>query len=143
MNFNSWTILSAAVILASVGVLILLERVRPYACGERFFREGFWTELLFYTILQNLILAVVIGKLIQWLDGTTHLSRLHLISGWPLWVQVGFFVVTHDLYIYWFHRWQHHNLFLWRPPRAPPPNKPNDCVGRTRSAMLPILTHPH
>jgi hypothetical protein len=33
MNFNSWTILSAAVILASFGVLILLERVRPYDRG--------------------------------------------------------------------------------------------------------------
>src|ERR1700680_5270690 len=110
MNFNSWTILSTAVILVSVGVLILLERVRPYDRGERFFREGFWTYLLFYTILQNLILAVVIGKLIQWLDGTTHLSRLHLISGWPLWVQVGFFVVTPALFIYLFHRWQPPNL---------------------------------
>src|ERR1700674_5369899 len=105
MNFNGWTILSAGVILASVAVLILLERVRPYDRGERFFREGFWTDLLFYTILQNLILAVVIGKLIQWLDGTTHLSRLHLISGWPLWVQVGFFLGTHAPLLYLFPCW--------------------------------------
>jgi sterol desaturase/sphingolipid hydroxylase (fatty acid hydroxylase superfamily) len=139
MNFNSWTILSTAVILASVGVLILLERVRPYDRGERFFREGFWTDLLFYTILQNLILAVVIGKLIQWLDGTTHLSRLHLISGWPLWVQVGFFVVTHDLYIYWFHRWQHHNLFLWRLHEAHHSTKHVDWLAGTRSHMFEIL----
>src|SRR5258708_11531466 len=112
MNFNGWTVLSAAVILGSSGLLILLERLRPYDRGERFFREGFWTDLLFYTILQNLILAVVIGKLIQWLDGTTHLSRLHLISGSPPWVQVGFFPVHHALYLYRFPPPQHHNPSL-------------------------------
>src|SRR5580704_1506147 len=102
MNVNGWAAVSAAVILGAVGVLILLERRRPYDRGEQLFREGFWTDLVFYTVLQNLILAVVIGKIIQAIDGTTHLSRLHLISGWPIWAQVALFVVSHDLYIYWF-----------------------------------------
>src|SRR5258708_23172437 len=139
MNFNGWTVLSAAVILGSSGLLILLERLRPYDGGERLLREGFWPGLLFYTVLQNLILAVVIGKLIAWIDGTTHLSRLHLISGWPIWVQVTFFVVTHDLYIYWFHRWQQHNLFLWRLHEAHHSAKHVDWLAGARSHMFEIL----
>ena len=35
-----------------------------------------------------------------------------------MWVQVLFFLVTHDFYIYWFHRWQHHNPVLWRTHEA-------------------------
>ncbi len=139
MTLNQWTILSAAAILAAVGALILLERLRPYDRGERLFREGFWTDLLFYTILQNLVLAVVIGRFIQWLDGTTHLSRLHLISGWPVWLQVTFFVVTHDLYIYWFHRWQHHNLVLWRLHEAHHSAKHVDWLAGARSHSFEIL----
>jgi sterol desaturase/sphingolipid hydroxylase (fatty acid hydroxylase superfamily) len=139
MSLNGWTALSAAVILGAVGVLILLERVRPYDRGERLFREGFWTDLLFYTVLQNLILAVVIKEIIVWIDGSTHWSRLHLISGWPLWLQVTFFVVTHDLYIYWFHRWQHNNQFLWRLHEAHHSARHVDWLAGARSHMFEIL----
>jgi len=139
MSVNGWAAVSAAVILGAVGVLILLERRRPYDRGEQLFREGFWTDLVFYTVLQNLILAVVIGKIIQAIDGTTHLSRLHLISGWPIWVQVALFVVSHDLYIYWFHRWQHHNLFLWRLHEAHHSAKHVDWLAGARSHMFEIL----
>jgi sterol desaturase/sphingolipid hydroxylase (fatty acid hydroxylase superfamily) len=139
MSFNTWTVISAAVILVSVGVLIGLERLRPYDRGERLFREGFWTDLVFYTVVQNLILAVVIGKIIAWIDGTTHLSRLHLISGWPIWVQVTFFIVTHDLYIYWFHRWQHNNQFLWRLHEAHHSAKTIDWLAGARSHGFEIL----
>jgi sterol desaturase/sphingolipid hydroxylase (fatty acid hydroxylase superfamily) len=139
MSLKAWTIISSAVVLAAVGILILLERVRPYDRGERLFREGFWTDLVFYTVFQNIVLAVVIGKIIQWLDGTTHLSALHLISHWPIWLQVTLFVVTHDLYIYWFHRWQHSNLFLWRLHEAHHSAKTIDWLAGARSHSFEIL----
>jgi sterol desaturase/sphingolipid hydroxylase (fatty acid hydroxylase superfamily) len=139
MSLNGWTALSAAVILGSSGLLIALERVRPYDRGERLFREGFWTDLVFYTILQNLILAVVIKEIIVWIDGSTHWSRLHLISGWPLWLQVTFFVVTHDLYIYWFHRWQHSSPRLWRLHEAHHSTREIDWLAGARSHAFEIL----
>jgi hypothetical protein len=49
-------------------------------------------------------LALVINLLIGWIDGWTGASRHGLLSGWPIAAQVAFFVISHDLYIYWFHR---------------------------------------
>jgi sterol desaturase/sphingolipid hydroxylase (fatty acid hydroxylase superfamily) len=57
---------------------------------------------------------LVINLWIGWIDGWTGASRHGLVSGWPIAAQVAFFVISHDLYIYWFHRLQHGNRWLWR-----------------------------
>ena len=54
------------------------------------------------------------ARLSAWIGGATGLPRLHLLGAWPIWLQVLFFVVTHDLYIYLFHRLQHRSPTLWR-----------------------------
>src|SRR4029077_4791912 len=92
----------AAIVLAAV-LLVLLERFFPYRPGQRLLREGFWTDLLLYAVVQNWVLALVIGAVSRGLDRWTGLSRLGLLGGWPVWTQVVFFLVTHDLYIYLFH----------------------------------------
>jgi sterol desaturase/sphingolipid hydroxylase (fatty acid hydroxylase superfamily) len=109
-----WEIVSPLAIVGAAALLVLLERAVPYDRGQRFLREGFWTDLVCYSLVQNYALALLIGALIRWLDAGTGLSRLRLVAGWPLLWQVVFFLVTHDLYIYWFHRWQHRSPLLWR-----------------------------
>src|SRR5687768_16456810 len=109
-----WSIVSPVVIVGSALLFIALERVRPYDRGQKLFRAGFWTDLLLYTLLQSYVLAIVIGAATTWLDGASGASRLGVLSSWPVWAQVALFVVTHDLYIYWFHRWQHNSAVLWR-----------------------------
>ena len=65
--------------------------------------------------------ALVIGALIAWIDGARPGSRASAsCRRWPLALQVAFFVVTHDLYIYWFHRWQHRSPLALAPPRGAP-----------------------
>ena len=64
--------------------------------------------------MQSYLLGLLISRIIQLLDATSGLSRLHLVSSWPLWLQCGFFFVMHDFYIYCFHRLQHANRYLWR-----------------------------
>ncbi|MDP9121105.1 MAG: sterol desaturase family protein [Acidobacteriota bacterium] len=135
----TWNIISPAVIVAAVFVLILLEMRYPYDRGQQFFREGFWTDLIWYTFVQNYVLAVVIGQLIVWIDHGTGFSRLRLVSDWPLPLQVVFFLVTHDLYIYWFHRWQHSNKFLWRLHEAHHSARSVDWLAGTRSHVFEIL----
>jgi sterol desaturase/sphingolipid hydroxylase (fatty acid hydroxylase superfamily) len=135
----SLEIVSPLVIVGAVGVLALLERVCPYDRGQRFLRDGFWTDLLGYTLLQSYVLALLIGALIRWMDGASGLSRLHLLSGWPMALQVAFFVVTHDLYIYWFHRWQHASPVLWRLHEAHHSNESVDWLAGARSHSLEIL----
>jgi sterol desaturase/sphingolipid hydroxylase (fatty acid hydroxylase superfamily) len=56
-----------------------------------------------------------------------------------VWVQVLFFVVTHDFYIYWFHRFQHHSPFFWRTHEAHHSGKQVDWLAGSRSHAVEIL----
>jgi len=57
----------------------------------------------------------------------------------PIWIQLIFFLVTHDLYIYWMHRWQHKNKFLWRIHEAHHSPKKVDWLSGSRSHAIEIL----
>lgn len=133
------TALSLAIVVAAALALIALERRFPYEPRQRLFRDGFWSDLLLYTFAQSYVLGVVISALIRALDGATGLSRLHLVSAWPVPVQLAFFFVTHDLYIYGFHRLQHRNRWLWRLHEAHHSTKDVDWLSGSRSHALEIL----
>ncbi len=128
-------------VIASAAVLfVILERVFPYNRGQEVLREGFFDDLALYTIAQSYILGIVIFTfIIGRIDGWTGLSRLRLVSGWPLWLQLAFFTVTHDLYIYWMHRWQHSNKYLWRLHEAHHSPRKVDWLSGSRSHALEIL----
>src|SRR5262245_28989710 len=96
--FTDWKFLSPAIIVVASQVFILLERMFP-ADRQRLFRKGWAIDFFLYTLLQSYLLGLLINAFIAFLDGRTGLSRLHLVSGWPLWAQLGFFFVTHDFYI--------------------------------------------
>ena len=134
-----WSILSPVTIVVAALTLIVLERRFPYTRGQRLLRDLFWTDLLGYALVQSYLLGLVIARIIAWLDAQTSLSRLHLVSGWPVPVQVAFFVVTHDLYIYCFHRLQHRSPLLWRIHEAHHATADVDWLSGSRSHALEIL----
>ena len=61
------------------------------------------------------------------------------MSRWPVWVQLLFFLVTHDLYIYLFHRLQHRVPLLWRVHEAHHATDDVDWISGARSHPLEIL----
>ncbi len=132
-------LISTACIVGSALVLIGLERIFPYDKGQAFFRRGFWTDLVMYTLVQSFVLGILISHLIRWIDSSSGLSRLHLISHWPVPVQILFFLVTHDLYIYCFHRLQHRVPVLWRIHEAHHSVNHVDWVAGSRSHALEII----
>ena len=134
-----WSVLSPLIIAASAAGFAALERLRPYTPGQRIFRAGFWTDLLGYAFIQSYLLGLVIARLITWMDAATGLSRLHLVSAWPVSLQVVFFIVTHDLYIYLFHRLQHASPLLWRIHEAHHATADVDWLSGSRSHALEIL----
>jgi sterol desaturase/sphingolipid hydroxylase (fatty acid hydroxylase superfamily) len=134
-----WEILSPTLIVGSALVFVALERRFPYQRGQRILREGFWTDLVLYGLVQSYLLGLVIKGIIEALDGATGLSRWHLVSGWPVLLQLGFFFVTHDLYIYLFHRLQHRSKLLWRIHEAHHGPRQVDWLSGTRSHALEIL----
>jgi sterol desaturase/sphingolipid hydroxylase (fatty acid hydroxylase superfamily) len=136
---TSWEILSPVLIVTSAVIIIALERLFPYDRGQRLLRDGFWTDFIFYTLLQSYVLALVIGQIIAAIDGATGWSSRGLLAGWPIWLQVTFFVVTHDFYIYCFHRLQHRSRILWRLHEAHHSARNVDWIAGSRSHPLEIL----
>jgi sterol desaturase/sphingolipid hydroxylase (fatty acid hydroxylase superfamily) len=141
-----WHNLSAAeqqsfiIIIGSAILFIFLERLYPYTKGQRVLREGFFDDLALYTIAQSYILGIIVfAFIIRGIDESTGLSRLNLFADVPIWLQLVFFVITHDIYIYWMHRWQHKNKYLWRIHEAHHSPKKVDWLSGSRSHALEIL----
>ncbi|MBT8381135.1 MAG: sterol desaturase family protein [Ignavibacteria bacterium] len=131
---------STILIVVSAAGFIVLERFFPYTKKQKVLREGFFDDLALYTIAQSYILGILIfGFIIRFIDESTGLSRLQLFADVPIWIQLLFFLVTHDLYIYWMHRWQHKNKFLWRIHEAHHSPKKVDWLSGSRSHAIEIL----
>ena len=128
------------ILVISVITMITLERLVPYRKGLPFFREGFWIDLVWYTLIQSYFLKILIfDYIIAPTEQHFHFSSLHLISAWPVYLQVLFFFVTHDFYIYWFHRLQHHSKFFWRTHEAHHSVKEVDWMAGSRSHVVEII----
>ncbi|HYQ04447.1 MAG TPA: sterol desaturase family protein [Polyangiaceae bacterium] len=122
-------------------ILIVLERRFPYDRGQRLFREGFFTDLFGYGLFQSYLLGLLISGAISYVDRRTGWSRHGMVSGWPVLAQLGFFFVTHDFYIYWFHRLQHVSSWLWRIHEAHHSGDDVDWLSGTRSHALEICVN--
>ena len=140
-SLQIWSVLSPVLIVAGALVLIALERRFPYDRRQKLFRAGFWDDLIGYTFIQSYLLGLLITQVSTWIDGATGLSRLHLVSAWPIWVQVAFFIITHDLYIYTFHRLQHRFAPLWRIHEAHHATVDVDWLSGSRSHALEIMVN--
>ena len=119
--------------------LALLERRFPYNPGQKFLRPGFFTDFIWYNGVQSAVLGFVIGRILHAIDASTGASRGGLVSAWPVFLQLAFFVVTHDLYIYAFHRLQHRVPALWRIHEAHHSVPEVDWLSGVRSHPLEIL----
>jgi len=128
------------ILIVFVVFFIVLERLFPYTKGVKIFRKGFWMDLIWYTIIQSFVLKILIfDYIIAPLKGSLGLSESGYISHWPIWVLILFFLITHDIYIYWFHRWQHHNPYLWRTHEAHHSVRDVDWLAGSRSHAVEIL----
>jgi len=140
MHLFSVEVITTVLLVVSAVVIIFLERKFPYRKGLPIFRDGFWIDLVWYTFIQSFFLKIFIFNYIIYpLDQHYKLSSLHLVSSWPIIGQVLFFLVIHDFYIYWFHRWQHNSKILWRTHEAHHSNKEVDWLAGSRSHVLEII----
>jgi sterol desaturase/sphingolipid hydroxylase (fatty acid hydroxylase superfamily) len=136
MSLQVWSLI---IISAAAIAMMVLEKLYPYTKGQKIFREGFFNDIVMYSIVQSYLLGLIIFGLLNWIKLNTDLYQYSLVGNWPVWVQVLFFLITHDFYIYWFHRWQHNNKFLWRTHEAHHSPKTVDWLSGARSHSLEIL----
>lgn len=140
MFTNSVELITGILLVIGAATLIILERLYPYTPGLKFWRKGMFTDFVMYGIVQSYLLKILILDLIvKPIDGHFGLSDAKLIYDWPIWAQVGLFVITHDFYIYWFHRLQHHSPLLWRTHEAHHSCEQIDWIAGARSHSVEIL----
>lgn len=136
----SYQIFSYSIIICAAILFIILERIFPYNKDQKILREGFFNDLALYTIAQSYIFGIIIFTfIIKTIDNSTGLSRFHFFAGIPAWIQLIIFTITHDLYIYWMHRWQHNNKYLWRLHEAHHSPQKVDWLSGSRSHAFEIL----
>src|SRR5271165_2864118 len=131
--------ISLIIIISWAILLTILERIIPYQQGYRIFRKGYWMDFFWYTLVQSYFLGVFIAFIIRAINAGGAVSALHLITSWPLILQVLFFMVSHDLWQYWFHRVQHRNKYMWRIHEAAHATPEVDWLVGSRSHALEIL----
>jgi sterol desaturase/sphingolipid hydroxylase (fatty acid hydroxylase superfamily) len=120
--------------------MVTLERFFPYTKGLKFFREGFWLDFFWYTVFQSYVLKLFyFDKIIAPAKTALGFSESGYLSNWPIWALVLLFLVTHDLYIYWFHRLQHNTKIFWRTHEAHHSVKTVDWLAGSRSHFLEII----
>lgn len=134
----TWQILAPAIIVGGAIVIIIAERRWPYD-RQKLLRDGLALDLIGYALVQSFVLGFVIRGLVGWIDHATGASSHGLVGDWPFAAQVLLFVVTHDLYIYWFHRLQHSIPLLWRVHEAHHSAKQIDWIAGSRSHALEIV----
>jgi sterol desaturase/sphingolipid hydroxylase (fatty acid hydroxylase superfamily) len=128
-------------ILVLVALLLTwLERKFPYRKGLPVFRPGYWIDFFWYTLIQSYLLKILIfDYIILPADKRWHMPGNFSVGSWPVVLQVLFFLVLHDFYIYWFHRLQHHSKILWRIHEAHHSNKEVDWLAGSRSHSAEII----
>lgn len=136
MSLQVWSII---IISFAAVVMVILEKLFPYTKGQKIFREGFFNDIILYSIVQSYLLGLIIFGFLNWIKFNTDLYEYSLIGSWPVWIQVLFFLITHDFYIYWFHRLQHKNKVLWRTHEAHHSPKTVDWLSGARSHSFEIL----
>ncbi len=136
MSLQEW---SFVIIVAFAALMVMLEKLFPYTKGQKIFREGFFNDMVLYTIVQSYVLGLIIFGFLNYIKSNTNLYNYSLLDSWPVWVQVVVLVVVHDFYIYWFHRWQHNNKVLWRIHEAHHSPRSVDWLSGSRSHSLEIL----
>ncbi len=140
MNQEKVLIVTTSILVSWIFVMLIWERLRPYRPNQPIFREGIWLDVVWYTLIQSFFLKIVIFDWIIYpLQLHWDLSGVSFIRTMPVWGQVLFFLITHDFYIYWFHRFQHANKFFWRTHEAHHSGKKVDFVEGSRSHVVEII----
>lgn len=128
----------ALVLVGAALAIIAAERRWPYD-RQRLLRDGLGVDLIGYALVQSFVLAFVIRGLVGAVDRATGGTGHGLVGTWSFGAQLVFFTITHDLYIYGFHRLQHAVPLLWRLHEAHHSAREIDWIAGSRSHALEIV----
>jgi len=139
MNLDEIRWYSSGAVILSAAIVIALERLFPYERRQHFLRDQFFNDFVLYTLVQSYVLGMGFSYLMEAIRSSPDLTSLRFASAWPVAVQLLFFTILHDFYIYWFHRYQHNSKFFWRIHEAHHSALDVDWLSGSRSHTLEIV----
>lgn len=140
LGHENYLMILGVIIPSWTVIMIVLERFFPYTSGIKLFRRGFWIDLIWYTLIQSKVMEIIIFTyIILGLKAYLGLENFGPLSNWNFWLLLLMFFIIHDFYIYWFHRLQHNNKYLWRTHEAHHSGREVDWLAGSRSHFLEIL----
>lgn len=98
-------------------VFIPMEKAFPAWKGQGIFRRNWFTDLCFYLgqyLLWSSLLIWTLSRFGFWLDDILPTTFRAMVQSQPTWLQITEVVILSDFIIYWGHRFQHNNEFLWK-----------------------------
>ncbi len=117
MQFVNMLLATGSSLLFLALVFIPMEKVFPAKANQKIFRKN-WLLDFSYFLGQYLIWNGLVLKLLtyfnNWLNQQSFLSDRSFIYLQPTWLQAVEVLLLSDFIIYWAHRLQHKNEFLWQ-----------------------------
>lgn len=116
LSYQTWLACGASFLFLQV-IFWPMEKIFAANPEQKIFRSGWFTDVCFfigqYVLWSSFVTAVLwYGK--SGIDFFVPDGLRRILGVQPLWLQITEVVVLSDLFIYWAHRFQHHNPFLWR-----------------------------
>lgn len=139
MNITDTEMYSFIFVGVGAVVIIAFERIKPYKPEQKFFRKQLFNDFVMYSIFQNYFLGLLFANFVDWIDATTGIRQMGILSDTPVWAIVLGSLIFHDLYIYWFHKWMHYNNYLWRLHEAHHSTVEMDWLSGSRSHAIEIF----
>jgi len=117
MNFFSVIQATGLSFFILLAVFTLMEKAFPANAQQRIFRPNWVLDLCFF-LGQYFLWGAMVLLLLNYVNGLLNTFIPHTfrqkVAAQPWWLQAVEVVVLSDLVVYWAHRLQHNNAFLWR-----------------------------
>ncbi|MGZ4118189.1 MAG: sterol desaturase family protein, partial [Bacteroidia bacterium] len=117
MNFYKIVEATAISFVFLVLVFVPMEKVFPAKMNQRFFRPHWFLDLCYFLgqyFLWGTLVLWALSYFSFWLDGIVPHWFHNMVSSQSWWLQAIEVIILSDFIIYWGHRLQHNNEFLWR-----------------------------
>lgn len=98
-------------------VFIPIEKAFPARKGQRIFRKQWmldFSHFLGQYLVWNSLVLWLLAQFDNWTNFVFPANFRAFIADFPIWLQALLVVLLSDFLIYWAHRFQHNNDFLWR-----------------------------
>jgi sterol desaturase/sphingolipid hydroxylase (fatty acid hydroxylase superfamily) len=98
-------------------VFMPMEKIFPAKSNQKILRPYWFTDLCFFLgqyLLWGGLVLWVLNRFGFLIDDIIPLSFRNKVAAQPWWLQAVEVIVLSDFLIYWAHRFQHNNEFLWR-----------------------------